>query len=145
MKNLRLLLYCLLFTVHYSLSAQQSIGFTKKSEAKNEMVNGQKEGKWIEYLAAYADVVESDTNKAYYYQLSEYKQGKPDGIVRMYFRDGTLARGTPYTMGNKNGVAKLYYHNGKIMSEKPYKADSLDGIEKWYHENGNPMRYNPYS
>jgi len=40
-------------------------GFTNKAEAKNEKINGLKEGKWIEYLDKQDSII-SDTNAPYY-------------------------------------------------------------------------------
>ena len=40
-------------------------GFTNKAEAKNQIINGLKEGKWIEYVDG-QDKVTTDTNAPIY-------------------------------------------------------------------------------
>jgi hypothetical protein len=49
MKPFLILILSLSFTI--SAIGQQDSGFTNKAEAKNEMVNGMKEGKWVECAA----------------------------------------------------------------------------------------------
>jgi len=142
-------------------------GFTNKAEAKNQMVNGLKEGKWIEYM--YGKEILNDTTWPIY-RLVTYKAGKPHGIVREYskfageFTSETpyingLANGvrkeyyhhhklfseTPYTDGEKNGIKKEYYDNGKLSAEIPYKEDKKNGVEHRYYFNGKPESDIPYT
>src|ERR1700720_4657367 len=61
-------------------------GFTNKAEAKNLMVNGLKEGKWIEYM----DSNWLPTVDTVYYLLVLYKQNYAFGLVHGYYRSGEL-------------------------------------------------------
>jgi antitoxin component YwqK of YwqJK toxin-antitoxin module len=86
-------------------------GFTNKAEAKNLMVNGLKEGKWVEYLDSAKVEIEgillmtptNDTN-APYYSLSVYKKGNLYGIAREYYKGGSLKGAFHFTNGNANGI-----------------------------------------
>lgn len=128
---------CLVF----SLAAQQ--GFYHKSEAKNQVVNGQKEGKWVEYLDV-GSIVTKDTNVPYY-RLTVYKAGKPFGIVREYHKNGNLASETPFVDGRKHGVEKWYYDNGALWLEIPYTNNVPNGIQKAYFEDGKLNWETPYT
>jgi len=59
-------------------------GFTDKAEAKNELIAGVKEGKWVEYFDNSWKAV-SDTAVADNYLLTEYRAGKPFGIDKASF------------------------------------------------------------
>jgi antitoxin component YwqK of YwqJK toxin-antitoxin module len=91
-------------------------GFTNKAEAKNELVNGVKEGKWVEYLVPCPDgmMITNDTTMYFFCKLTFYKTGKPQGIVREYYKNGKLFSATAYTNG-KAGVSIFYDENGKAI------------------------------
>jgi antitoxin component YwqK of YwqJK toxin-antitoxin module len=122
-------------------------GFTNKAEAKNLMVNGKREGKWIVYEADMPDsvgdgvtylsthVVPKDSN-AEYYSLIIYKNGKPDGIKRRYYMSGKLQSECKYIKGKINDTTKMYYESGGLSAIMPIKNDNKNGVEKWYYENG---------
>jgi outer membrane protein OmpA-like peptidoglycan-associated protein len=78
-------------------------GFTNKTEAKNKLVNGMKEGRWVEYF--HHDVEYSgaatETDKATFYLLTFYKHGNPSGIQRKYDMGGMLMLETPYDESGK--------------------------------------------
>ncbi len=42
-----------------------------------------------------------------------------------------------YKNGKLEGVVKIYYDNGKIMEEGLYKNGTRDGVSKWYDQEGN--------
>ncbi|HTB07840.1 MAG TPA: hypothetical protein VK806_12880 [Bacteroidia bacterium] len=85
-------------------------GFTNKAEAKNLMVNGLKEGKWIEYAD---DKGFTEDTTAPYYLLIVYKKGKTFGITRLYVF-GRLHDETPYVNGIPNGTEKTYNDDGTL-------------------------------
>jgi antitoxin component YwqK of YwqJK toxin-antitoxin module len=99
-------------------------GFIHKAEAKNQIINDVKEGKWVEYVKNDTEVT-TDTN-APFYRLTFYVSDKPYGIVRGYFKRGKLRVETPYMDGEKNGIEKVYYKSGKIWKEIPYQDGKLD-------------------
>lgn len=117
-------------------TAPDSVGFTRKAEAKNKLVDGVKEGKWVEYIENDSTVT-TDTS-APFYRLTIYVSGSPYGIVRGYFKDGALRVETPYKDGVKSGWEIVYYKSGTIWKKTPYKYGELDEdqIVKEYYEDG---------
>ena len=135
-------------------------GFTNKAEAKNLMVNGHREGKWLRYLDSSSVLEISDTN-APFYTLFIYKEGHAVGMVREYYKsgkiyeetflsyssyfdkkyyeNGKLEREEHYINDRKNKVVKTYYENGKLKSEVTYSQDTIIS-KKHYDENGNEIK-----
>jgi len=127
------------------------------------MVNGLKEGKWIEYWD-YNHYV-TDTNKGYeIYILTIYKKGKPYGIVREYYKCGKIEREIPYVNGvekwysengyewgeyptingKRDGIAKEYF-KGMLTKEAPFNNGKLNGVVKEYIESDKVIKETPYS
>jgi antitoxin component YwqK of YwqJK toxin-antitoxin module len=109
-------------------------GFTNKAEAKNLMVNGVKEGKWVEFTDDEAETIR-DTN-ASFYNLIVYRHGVPYGPIKVYYKSGELRSLVPIINGNLNGVERKYYKNGKLYEETYWKDGMLNGSSKIYYENG---------
>ncbi len=152
MKPFLLLILSLCFAI--PAFAQADSGFTHKSEAKNKIVNGLKEGKWLEYLDETETVI-TDTTKitdtgivAKYYRLTIYKAGKHFGIVRYYYKysDGEeiLFREIPYSEGKINGVYKEYYPTGALHREYPYTNGKENGLAKDYLDSGDVKEETKY-
>ncbi|HXB13330.1 MAG TPA: hypothetical protein VNZ45_15190 [Bacteroidia bacterium] len=135
---MRKLLLIFLFLTNCSLSllAQQDSGFVNKAEAKNQTVNGLKEGKWIEYMDIHKSYIKEEKG-AEFYCLSIYNGGKANGLQRYYIKTGKLMNTTPMRSGKRDGVVKEYYESGKLLGTYPYKNDSIEGIVRTYYENGN--------
>ncbi len=70
----KLLILILSLSMTITAFGQQENSFTNKTEAKNQMVNGMKEGKWIEYDDS--DYKLTTDENAAYYRLSIYHEGK---------------------------------------------------------------------
>lgn len=87
----------------------------KVSEGK--VVNKQFEGEWKYY---HFDSPELMT-------VEFYKQGKLEGVRKVYYREGAIAEETTYKNGVKEGGYKKYAENGIVMEEGVYKNDVLDG------------------
>src|ERR1700722_3092696 len=123
-----------------------SLGFTNKAEAKNLMVNGLKEGKWLEYInRCDTGIFIVPEINAKYYRLTIYKASKLDGVVREYYtKGGILKIESPYREGVENGVEKWYDKNGKIYIEAPYIEGLQSGIEKFYNTNGVVVEETPF-
>lgn len=111
-------------------------GFTNKSEAKNKMVNGDKNGKWIRWYNNEDGGALADTSGALYYSLSIYKEGKLNGVDRWYYRSGKLFSNAYYIMGKPDGMYKLFYENGKLRWEGFYTNGFKNGLAKEYYESG---------
>src|ERR1700679_660534 len=153
--------FILILSFSFSIAAIGQIeypdsGFTNKAEAKNLMVNGEKEGKGVEYTNGQKIV----TDTMSLYRLTVYKEGKPYGIVKeytcitntlfsichylngketgikvLYFEggEGDILAKIPYKNGLKNGVEECYYGENHLMQLIPFKDDKIDGIEKAYY------------
>ena len=66
-----------------------------------------------------------------------YKDGKRNGVEKMYYPGGQLRGEIPWYDDNKvNGILRWYYENGQVREEYPYVNNILNGIEKHYYENG---------
>ncbi len=138
MKSIRLTYLIIVFSFAIIPAiGQQDIsdsGFTNKAEAKNLMVNGSWEGKWIYYRDSLNSTT-ADTS-APFYVLGIYKEGKPIGIKRGFYKNGKIEGKMPYRNGEENGKATVYYEDGKLMGEEPYTDGKINGIAKYYYENG---------
>ena len=130
-------------------------GFTNKSEAKNEIVDGVKEGKWCEYVdikgnitndstfhVADSIIVHSDSEgNSYYtlrpwYRLVIYKHGEPFGISRDFYRNGKLFFERHYENGKISGIMKEYDRNGKVVCETEYSKGLKNGVQSEYTDGG---------
>ncbi len=127
---------CCISNVHAQQDSDS--GFTNKKEAENKMVNGVKEGKWIEYADAKWDF--NSTKRYVYYRLITYSHGKPIGLIRDYYKNGRLQMSGMYSSLSpsvKEGVFKYYYKNGKLQTyDSCYIKDDFNGIVRRYYKNG---------
>lgn len=143
-----------------SQAISDSTGFTNRAEAKNEEVNGLKEGKWIEFLDNWGWHTK-DTGNALYYTLTIYKHDEPCGMRRTYYRNGQLERAVYYMVGGlvkrgrkynedgtvasgnflvigapKDGIGKRYFDDGRVKRKIIYAGGKRNGIAIWYYDNG---------
>ena len=128
MKNKLSAILFVVFSSLFFLACENRNGFTDKTEAKNELVNGIKEGKWIQYLDSAFNYT-SDSIIAKSYMLTIYIKGEPTGIVRIYYKSGKLE-------GERTYSDKEYYKNGNIKEEANFKDTKLNGEDKEYFEDG---------
>lgn len=128
-----LIIVSLCFTL--AAFAQADSGIANKAKAKHQIINGLKEGVWIEYMdAAYNATKDSN---APYFSLVNYKAGVQSGVIIRYYKSGKLWGIVPCTTyGNKNGLVKVYYESGKLEGEVPYTNDKINGVEKVYFNDG---------
>ena len=113
------------------------LGFMQKKDAKNEIKNGGKQGKWVEYFDDHN--YPTDDTTAPYYVLKYYIGGEPTGIERKYRKNGKLMVEWPWVYGTLNGVSKEYYENGKLKSETDYDHGIM-GVTKNYDEKGKELK-----
>jgi antitoxin component YwqK of YwqJK toxin-antitoxin module len=64
------------------------------------------------------------------------KEGKRDGVWKVYFEDGSIWNEGTYTNGKRNGEAKNYFPNGKLKYEGFYTDGKSSGHWKFYNEQG---------
>jgi antitoxin component YwqK of YwqJK toxin-antitoxin module len=65
-----------------------------------------------------------------------FKNGKPNGLIKTWYKNGQLELERNYTDGELNGLLKVWYENGQLKSEVNYKDDKFDGLTKTWYENG---------
>ena len=130
---LSLILFLFSSLVGFAQQDYPDSGFTNKADAKNLMVNGKKDGKWVEYGFLFW-IIRADTLD---YTLIEYRHGLPVGIMREYFMNGNLKGEVHYDMdGKRNGMANGYYKNGILRAEFPFTNGQLNGSLISYCSNG---------
>jgi len=144
---MRIILF-LVLSVSFSIStiAQGSPtdnGFTNKNEAKNQTVNGLKQGKWFEYTDLNNNVT-TDTGSSHY-MLGYYKDSKLTGLVRWYFKNGRPYGEIVYLDGKKNGEAKQFFMSGKLQATGNFLNDKPDGVIKEYYDNGQEVSESTYT
>lgn len=131
------LIFILSLTFTLTAFGQQDSGFTNKSEAKNLIVNGVKDGKWIEYYKVKNRIVHTTKSKrAPYYRLIMYKAGKVEGVARDYYKNGKLWCETPYVNGNISGVRKMYDENGTLVLTDTISGNKEKGMIKVFYPSG---------
>ncbi len=119
-------------------------GFTDKSEAKNVLKDTLKEGKWIERIDDRGDVTKA--KGADYYRLTIYKDGLPIGISHYYFsKNDKLAGEMPYKNGKKDGIGRLYYESGTLLKKIYFKDGLVYGVDSLFYESGNLEIAIPYA
>ncbi|PKM77409.1 MAG: hypothetical protein CVU90_07260 [Firmicutes bacterium HGW-Firmicutes-15] len=65
----------------------------------------------------------------------EIKDGKPHGLGKAYFRNGSMYDGE-WKDGKQHGKAKEFYTDGTLQYEGDYKDGRRDGFGKVYANNG---------
>lgn len=65
-----------------------------------------------------------------------YKNGKINGVKKVYYESGQLSRETLFENGKTNGVVKSYYKSGQLEEEVTYENDKVNGVRKEYYESG---------
>lgn len=91
---------------------QQSM---KVSEGK--VVDKKFEGEWKYY----------HFNSPQIMTLENYKNGKLNGVRKVYYRSGAITEETTYVDGIKNGSYKNYAENGIVLEESLYKNGQYEG------------------
>ncbi len=113
MKRVLILIAVTLFAAQ--LHAQN--GFTDKAEAKNLLVNGQRDGKWVIYFDSLWK--ETTRDNATYYRLTEFKDGKENSIRHDYYLSGQL-----------QGVEEYINGEWQLSNEEDTSEDKNAGKEK---------------
>jgi|GEM_PF-6122546 len=89
------------------------------------------------------DWEEVGRNKAEYYRIISYKNGKPEGVVRDYYISGNIQWSGGLISENPdvfNGDCTYYYENGKPSATAQYVNGEIDGTEISYYESGKKER-----
>jgi len=62
--------------------------------------------------------------------------GKRDGAMDWYDREGKHLERIHYKMGKRSGNNKIYYNDSTLRIEVNYKNDQKEGLEKFYFSTG---------
>jgi len=60
--------------------------------------------------------------------LENYKNGKLDGLRKVFYKEGTIAEEANYKNGLREGLYKKYAENGVVLEEINYKGGVFDGL-----------------
>jgi antitoxin component YwqK of YwqJK toxin-antitoxin module len=94
------------------------------------------------YYESYGAEFMHGTSKGYWttgelQRVTNYKDGKEDGVAKVYYQDGKLSDESTWKMGVLDGPAKSYYPNGQLKKECVYKGVPIvPGTRKDYNEDG---------
>ena len=161
-KNLIIMMLAL-FSTPIIAQTIESVDVSKASNGKfstqtNEVViegtvmNGQKEGTWIEYFVSTPHLPKKIVNfehgrkNGIYVEIdktgsitkkAEYKNDVLDGQTSEWFRGGRLSNLNTYKNGKLDGLQILCYEKGGNLEESNYKDGQRDGVTTWFDENGN--------
>ena len=89
----------------------------KNKVSEGKVVNKQFEGEWNYYHEDLPSVM----------TLENYRNGKLNGVRKVFYKSGEIAEETNYKEGLKNGPYKSYAENGFVMEESNFKNDQYDG------------------
>ncbi len=84
----------------------------------------------------------------YLVRSTEYKNGKKDGVEKIYddinYKDGSLYSSIEYKNGKKHGVSKVYHSKGKLCCLNTYKNGILEGESKFWDHTGKLTKESVY-
>lgn len=75
------------------------------------------------------------TNKAYTF-LSNFKNGKKEGIQQTKYGDGSLISEVNYINNELHGICKYYHPTNKLSTLSNYYCGKRNGEQKYYDANG---------
>lgn len=69
-------------------------------------------------------------------EVIHYQMGKRHGINNIFFADGILRISVNYINDHKEGLEKYYFSTGKLASEVKFVHGQKEGLQKEYHVDG---------
>ncbi len=110
--------------------------FDQKGNKVSEgiLVNKLHEGIWKFYHKESSDIM----------SIENYKNGKLNGVRKVFYKENVLAEETNYEDGMKNGVSKIYSENKAIQLECNYINDKLNGYYIAYNTKGEKIYEGKY-
>ena len=97
-----------------------------KLSSKGYMIGKKRVGKWIYYFP--------NTGKTFSEEF--YVDGKLEGDVKNYYKNGKVLEHAQYQNGKLHGVSKKYSEIGQLMEELTYENGLLNGPGKYYDMKG---------
>ncbi len=74
----------------------------------------------------------------------EFKDGKRDGIWRVWYQNGNIWSEGEFKDGKADGFRKVYYENGQLRYRGFFTGDKKSGKWEFYDENGNKLKEEEY-
>ena len=99
---------------------------------------------YIVYVKGTKDLVTGKLKKFYddnktLYSITPLKDGKIDGIFKVFYKDSKLKAKIYYKNSKRNGKHIIYFKNGKKAYEADMKNEKKDGHVKEWYDNGQLM------
>jgi len=105
----------------------------KVSEGRE--VNRLQEGEWKYY----------HNNSKALMSIEKYKEGKLDGLRKVFYDKGAVAEETNYVVGVKDGAYKKYTEKGVVLEEATYKNGEFTGPAIYRDESGKVVSQGTYT
>ncbi|WP_264520676.1 toxin-antitoxin system YwqK family antitoxin [Flavobacterium sp. N1994] len=90
----------------------------KNKVSEGKVINKQFDGEWKYYHEDLPTIMTQEF----------YKNGKLEGIRKVFYQSGKIAEETSYKNGIKEGKYKSYAENGIVLEESIYKNGEYDGL-----------------
>jgi antitoxin component YwqK of YwqJK toxin-antitoxin module len=114
----------------YTIFFDQKANKVSEGVVKNKLFEGQ----WKYYHQESKDIM----------TLENYKNGKLNGVRKVFYKSSKLAEEINYTEGKKNGVGKTFAENGNQIDQHQYVNDLFEGIAIYFDGNGKKMYEGTY-
>ena len=125
MRFLKIQQLCLLFIMQFLFLMNGNAQYKSfKLSPEGDTISGinmagQKHGKWVNHI----DAVRSEPG---YEEEGEYKNGKKEGVWRLYSLTGDFVGLENYKYGGKNGLQQYYTYLGDLIKEESWRGYNPD-------------------
>ncbi len=123
------------------MSINKLVYLKKDSTLVTGKINNYYDNGQVKQLKTFKDGKLDGLRKVWYengqlMQEGTFKNGKIEGTRSLWFDTGELKAEGTYKDGNLDGYKKQWYKNGQLKSETNYKQGKLNGVTKQYTEDG---------
>ena len=108
---------------------------TSDGTMEGTVVNGHKDGTWIEYFASPAYLPK---------RIINYKNGKRDGVYLELDKTGSITKKAEYKNDKLNGQCSEWFRGGRLSKLNTYKDDVLEGQQILCYEKGGNLEVSNY-
>ncbi len=128
----------LLFFFFAAIHAQSLPVHPNKTDSQHR-----RQGEWCIWMDAFWQPISDSTSTAFY-RIITYKDDKPTGIVKDFFRnsqvqfEGTLLEDRPEEV--LDGKCTWYYHTGEVRVTESFKNGETNGDQKTVLRSGEPAK-----
>ena len=113
-------------TIKKIMDSYQDRNYTSYDNISGQYILGKKNGRW-KMMNSYSNTLFFECN---------YKNDLPDGIIKLYDRDGTKLRECNYMNGVLNGKQTEWFSNGTLKATSFYVNGKIDGLYTKYGSSG---------